>query len=118
MSRDDLLKLGKSRPETVEKAQFKTGLPSDPSPNILDGRIAVYGDCSKCLSLQDEATKRHQIVIEGFQERELAIEVNELLVELEKLEGKTGLEYARRQVAFLLNEAREKKRYIKPLLKT
>ena len=46
VSRDDLLKLGKSRPETVEKSQFKTGLPSDPSPTILDGRIAVYGDCS------------------------------------------------------------------------
>ena len=86
VSRDDLLKLGKSRPETVEKSQFKTGLPSDPSPTTLDGRIAVYGDCSKCLSLQDEATKRHRIVIEGFQDRELAIKFNEALVEIESLE--------------------------------
>jgi len=70
--------------------------------------------CNLC-NIKDEATKRHQIVVEGFQDRELAIEVNELLVELEKLEGKTGLESIRKYISYQLNEAREKKGLSQPM---
>jgi len=79
-------------------------------------KIPPPADCNVC-DLQKEATKRHAVVIEGFQNHELATEINQYLVEIERLEGTTGLEYARRQISFLLNEAREKKG-LAPLQKT
>ena len=91
--------------------------PSDPSPNILDGRIAVYGDCSKCLSLQDEATKRHRIVIEGFQDRELAIKFNEALVEIESLEPSDFQELYENALT-KLRKLREKKGIVQQEKKT
>ncbi|MBF0232871.1 MAG: helix-turn-helix transcriptional regulator [Desulfamplus sp.] len=41
-------------------------------------------DHANICNIQDEATKRHQIVIEGFEDREWAIAVNEILVQIEK----------------------------------
>ena len=39
---------------------------------------------SVLCNIQDEAIKRHQIVIEGFEDREWALSVNEMLLQIEK----------------------------------
>jgi hypothetical protein len=38
------------------------------------------------IDFQDEATKKHQIVIEGFEDKDRAIEINEALVEIENFD--------------------------------
>ena len=59
-------------------------------------------------SLQDEADKKHQIVITGFQDKEKAIKMNEMLVEIEKLDPE-GFRAAEIMLGGLLSAAREKK---------
>jgi len=51
------------------------------------GQTTPQSPPSSCVtSLQDEADKKHQIVIPGFENKELAIKCNEVLVEIESLD--------------------------------
>ncbi|MBF0229193.1 MAG: helix-turn-helix transcriptional regulator [Desulfamplus sp.] len=61
------------------------------------------------INLQDEADKKHAAVIAGFKDKDMAVELNEILVEIEKLEGTTGLIDAKKQLNYVLMAAREKK---------
>lgn len=60
------------------------------------------------ISLQDEADKKHQIVIEGFKDKERAIRLNQKLVELEKLSPEQ-LDTVESMLNGLLLTEREKK---------
>jgi hypothetical protein len=60
------------------------------------------------INLQDEATKKHQIVIEGFKDRELAIKFNQVLVEIESLDSEDFQELYENALT-KLNKLREKK---------
>ena len=61
------------------------------------------------VNFQDKADKRHAAVIAEFEDKEKAVEINEKLVELEKLDGTDGLKAASTYIDFLINQAREKK---------
>jgi len=105
--RDKLLEIGKSLPEkktkrpTVfaieipETMQCKSYIPPlEPmyADKILtEDILPTAAICENChppvTSLQDEADKKHQIVITGFKNKELAIKCNEVLVEIESLDA-------------------------------
>lgn len=61
------------------------------------------------VSIQDESDKRHAAVIAKFENKDFAVELNEMLVEIEKLEGTTGLVDAKKQINYVLMAAREKR---------
>ena len=50
--------------------------------NIVDAKSLL----TPVIDLQSEATKKHQIVIEGFEDKDRAIEINEALVEIENFD--------------------------------
>ena len=53
--------------------------------------------------------KRHHQIIDGFRNHALAVEINNDLVELEKLEGDMGLAEAKGAIRQILREAERKK---------
>lgn len=72
-----------------------TATTTPPSPPVID--------------IQEEADKRHQIVITGFQDKELALKINEALVELEQLEPKDLEDVYNYITKLKIPAAREKK---------
>ena len=61
------------------------------TPNMVSSRLpsiqmtaTATHTPAPVIDFQDEATKKHQIVIEGFEDREWALSLNEMLVEIEK----------------------------------
>jgi len=61
-----------------------------PAMQMQSHHLPTAAICENChqpvTSLQDEADKKHQIVITGFKNKELAIKCNEVLVEIEILD--------------------------------
>jgi hypothetical protein len=72
-------------------------------------------DCNLC-SLKDEADKKHQIVISGFKNKEVALAINEILVEIEGIDSEKLVELLA-DMKHELNKLREKKG-LAPLQKT
>jgi hypothetical protein len=76
---------------------------------VFDFQATATHTHAPVIDFQDEADKRHAAVIAGFEDKEKAVEINEKLVELEKLDGTDGLKAASTYIDFLINQAREKK---------
>lgn len=78
-----------------------------PVPNVLMTSTNIPSS-DPVVDIQEEADKHHQIVISGFENKEKAIKMNEMLVELEKLDPE-GFRAAEIMLDGLLSAAREKK---------
>lgn len=73
-TRNELLKLGQDKID----GKLDIRLP------FQDFQATATHTPAPVIDFQDEATKKHQIVIEGFEDREWALSLNEMLVEIEK----------------------------------
>jgi len=62
------------------------------------------------IDLQTEADKKHAAVIAKFEDKDMAVEINQMLVEIETMAGSEGLAEAKKQLNYVLMAAREKKR--------
>ena len=65
--------------------------------------------CPACGDIQNQKQKHHHQIIDNFHNHELAVEINQLLVQLEKLESDDGLKAALEWAKYRVHEA-EKKR--------
>jgi len=70
---------------------------------------SVCQTCKSVINLQDESDKKHQIVISGFQDKDMALAINEALVELESLDTDALKDVYNYVIKMKLEPAREKK---------
>lgn len=87
-------------------AQIRDSIKKALIPSPTD--IPISNHPPPVINLQDEADKKHQIVIEGFKDKELAIKFNQVLVEIEELDADDFKELYENAIN-KLNKLREKK---------
>lgn len=99
-------------PEKLEqlKWEWKHDVPPDLDLDILAEKVADKLKVHAPISdLTNKKIEKHQKLIGGFEHQDIAIEINQALLELEKIAGKDGLLEIKGVLRQMLREA-EKKR--------